>query len=99
MLYIPNGFYITAYEQRCLGINVNDTISDNAKFVPPSYEEFKTRVAKGYNWREIHEIDGKYAELNGDGILAELCRSIVNEVDEVISIWKARWAECCGVAS
>lgn len=93
---IPQGFFITAAEQREVGMNINDSISDHAVFTPPSFEAFVERAKKAQEWREIHAVDGRYAETQGDTYLVDACRRVVADVDAVFAIWKNRWLACSG---
>ncbi len=87
------GFYITAQEMREVGIRVHDNISDHTVFRPPSCTAFFDRFEIARRYRADHLYDGKFAEQTGDSQLAAACRRVVDEIDAVIAIWRARWRE------
>lgn len=89
-------FYITAGEMRQAGIRCHEEISEQTKYRPPSLTALKERVAIALTLREHDATDGKYAELTGDTRLAQSCRRSVAEIDEIITLWRARWRAIAG---
>ena len=84
-------FFVTASEMRQAGIRVHENIEDHTKFFAPSIKELMARVRIAYRFREDHIADGKCAEHEGDWMLAQSCHRVVEEITEVLTIWKARW--------
>lgn len=86
---MPKGFFVYGSERNDAGDRVHEML-ENRRF-SPTPEEFEALIAKVKSWREIHEMDGKEAEANGDEHLAGSCRRVVGEIDVVLATWRARW--------
>ena len=85
-------FYMTADELREAGMRVNENITHD--FRAPSVKALMIRGRRIMQRREHHVADGKFAEMEGDTLVADSCRRAVDEIDSMVAIWKKRWRTC-----
>jgi hypothetical protein len=91
MQAVPKSFFITGLERSEIE-RVNENLHDAT--YRPNYSQFMELIERADAQRDGERADAICARREGDWQLADYCERRVEEIENVVSIWRQRWEDC-----